>query len=66
MKTVDVKRIAQDFETLKEKIGPRLSFIVKSQLDYGMVRMFGSLVEMRGFEIEIFDAEEKAISWLKE
>lgn len=62
MTSVDVKIIAQDFETLKKKIGPRLSFIVKSQVDFGMVRIFGALVEMRGFEIKVFECEEKAIA----
>jgi len=66
MESVDVLNIARNFEILKEKIGPKLSFVVKTQVDFGMVRMFGSLVEMRGYKINVFESEEEAISWLQE
>ena len=66
LESLDVKMIARDFEVLKEKIGPKLSFIVKTQVDFGLVRMFGFLVEMRGFDINVFENEEEAIFWLTE
>ncbi len=62
----DMRKLASRFSTLNKQIGPKISFIVKSQAEFGMIRLFGAHVSSYGFEINIFDTEEKAISWLQE
>lgn len=64
--TRDVRRIAAYYGTVREKIGPKIAFIVKNRLEFGMMRMFGILMEAHGFEIQIFETEGEAISWLKD
>ncbi len=60
----DMRKLASRLKTLNKQIGPKISFVVKSQAEFGMMRLFGTHVSSHGYEINIFGTEEKAISWL--
>jgi hypothetical protein len=59
----DLRRIARN-----TPMGPgaRRAFVVNSEVNYGLVRMFGSLSENEGlgFPFALFDSMEAAIRWL--
>lgn len=59
----DLRRIARN-----TPMGPgaRRAFVVNSEVNYGLVRMFGSLSETEGlgFPFALFDNMEAAIRWL--
>jgi len=43
-----------------------LAIVAPADLEFGLSRMFGSLIEHQGFNINIFRAREPAIAWLME
>lgn len=62
----DMRKLASTFGNFNKHIGPKISFIVKSQVEFGMMRLFSAQVKSYGLNIGIFETEEEAISWLNE
>lgn len=65
-KSEDMKKLAGRLDALNEKLGPKVSFVVKNSMEFGMIRVFGAYADLHGFKINIFETEETAISWLME
>jgi len=61
----DMRRLSRYLEGIKDRIGPKFSFIVNRPVVYGMIRLLGAHLNIHDIEVEIFDSEEEAISWLK-
>lgn len=63
----DAMRDLADFATTLYRSGlPRTALIVHGPLQYGLARMFGSLVEFSDWEFRIFRELEPAEAWLEE
>jgi hypothetical protein len=58
-----VKR-AEFLAGLRDRIGPRLAFLVGDALRFGLARMVGALTEPGRLEIQVFDDARKAEAWL--
>lgn len=64
---LDAMRDLALFATTLYRSGvPRTAVIVQGPLQYGLARMFSSLVEFSGWEFRIFREVEPAEAWLEE
>jgi hypothetical protein len=43
-----------------------LAIVAPADLEFGLSRMFGSLIEHQGFNVNIFRSREPAVAWLQE
>jgi hypothetical protein len=49
---------------LRDRIGPRLAFLVGDALRFGLARMVGAFTEPGGLEIQVFEDARRAEAWL--
>jgi len=51
---------------LRDRIGPRLAFVVGDALRFGLARMVAAFAEQSGLEIQVFEDPRHAEAWLGE
>jgi hypothetical protein len=49
-----------------ELFGPRIAVVVSDALHYGLARMGGSLLDLSGFDLQVFETPGEAMAWLRE
>ncbi len=65
-KIQEMQEYAHLSEHLPVNYGPvKLAICVNNQLNYGMARMFSSISEINGLDIEVFRELSSARDWLK-
>jgi hypothetical protein len=62
----DLVERAEFLAGLRDRIGPRLAFVVGDALRFGLARMVAVFAEESGLEIQVFEDARRAEAWLLE
>ena len=62
----EARKAAQLMTRYPGRFGPRFAFLVNSTVQYGMIRIFGALVQHQGLLVRPFRDEADAVAWLRE
>ena len=65
--STDDARVAADLIQRVRNAGlARIAIVATSAAVYGMLQMVGSIAELRGHDVKVFDSIDEALAWLKE
>lgn len=62
----EMREIAKFTLEMSGSLPPRTALIVSDGLQFGLARIFGSLIEFSGWKFKIFRDTESAVHWLQE
>lgn len=62
----EMREIAKFTLEMSGNLPPRTALIVSDGLQFGLARIFGSLVEFSGWKFKIFRDTDSAVRWLQE
>lgn len=61
----DIVLIVERRSELHREIGPeKIAIVAKKDVVFGLARVFGSMIEQKNIEANVFRDEEKALQWL--
>ena len=62
----EARKAAQLLARYPGLFGPRIAILVNSTVQYGMIRIFGALVQQQGIVARPFRDEADAVAWLRD